>query len=73
MVSYMTMLIQGVVGQLHLEERQRLLHPVASCGRGVWVHVCPTWGLGLSLPRDLPLLLFPLQINGGREGVMQGY
>lgn len=67
MVSYVAVLVQGVVGELQLEERQRLLHPVAPRGWGVWVHVCPTRGLGLCLPRDLPLLLFPLQRKRGGE------
>lgn len=67
-VSYVAVLVQGVVGELHLEKIQRLLHPVISWGRGVRVHVCPTRGLGLCLPCDLPLLLFPLQRNGeGRD------
>lgn len=61
----MAVLVQSVVSELHLEKRQRLLHPMTSWGRRIRVHVCPTWGLGLCLPRDLPLLLFPLQRNGG--------
>lgn len=65
MVSYMAVQVQGVVGELHLEKRQRLLHPVTSQSRGVWVHVGPTWRLRLCLPRDLPLLILPLQRHKG--------
>lgn len=65
----MAVLVQRVVGELHLQEGQRLLHPVASWGGGVWVHVCPTRGLGLRLACHLPLLLFPLQTNGGGRDV----
>lgn len=61
----MAVLVQSVVGELHFEERQRVLHPVPSRRWGVWVGVCPPWGLGLCRPRDLPLLLLPLQRDGG--------
>lgn len=67
----MAVLVQSVVGELHLEKSQRLLHPVTSRGWGVRVHVCPTRGLGLCLTRNLPLLLLPLQRNkGGNKGRM---
>lgn len=67
--SHVAVLVQRVVGELHLQEGQRLLHPVASWGGGVRVHVCPTRGLGLRLACHLPLLLFPLQRNGGGRDV----
>lgn len=54
------MLVQCVIGELHLQERQRLLHPVASWGRRVRMHVCSTRGLRLGLPCYLPLHLLPL-------------
>lgn len=64
-MTHMAVLIQRVVRQLHFEERERLLHPVAPRCRGVWVHVGPTGGLRFCLSCYLPLLLFPLQRNGG--------
>lgn len=62
-VSYMAMLIQGIVGELKLGERWWLLHPVPSWRRRVWVRVCTTRGVGVCCSCDLPMLLFPLQRN----------
>ena len=63
----MAMLVQGVVGEFELEEGDRLLHPVASQGGRVGVHVCPAGGQGLRLAAHLPLLLVPLQRDGKRR------
>lgn len=59
----MALLVQRVVGELHFQEKQRLLHPVAASSGGAGVYVCPKGGLGLGLSCDLPLLLLPLQRN----------
>ena len=56
----MAVLVQGVVGELGLEEGDGLLHPVAAAGGGVWVDVLVGRGLWLGLSRHFPLLLVPL-------------
>lgn len=64
----MSVLVQCVVGQLELQEGDRLLHPVAAAGRRVGVDVRPAGRLRLRLPCHLPLLLVPLQGGGSKEG-----
>lgn len=58
--SYVSVLVQGVVGQFEFKKGHRLLHPVAAGGRGVWVEVRPAGGLRLSFTGHLPLMLVPL-------------
>ena len=68
---YMSKLIQSVVGEFHLEEGHRLLHPVGSRGGGVWVDVGSARGLGLGLAGYFPLLIIPLQKDTG-DGEKKG-
>lgn len=62
------MLIERIVGELELEERDALLHPVASWGRRVWVEVGPAGGVRLRFACHLPFLFIPLQ-GGSRQSV----
>ena len=66
---YMSKLIQGVVGEFHLEEGHGLLHPVGSRGGGVRMDVGSTRGLGLCLACYFPLLIIPLQKMGEEGGL----
>lgn len=56
----MAVLVECVVGELELEERDGLLHPVAPKGRRVWVEVSPAGRLRLRFSRHLPFLFIPL-------------
>ena len=60
---YMAVLVQGVVGELCLEEGDGLLHPVAAHGRGVGVNIGMSRGLWFGLSRHFPLLLVPLEVG----------
>ena len=59
----MAMLVKCIVGELELEERDALLHPVAPRGWRVWVDVCPAGRLGLRFSCHLPLLFIPLKVG----------
>lgn len=56
----MSVLVERVVGELELEEGDRLLHPVAPRGRRVGVEVRPAGWLGLRFTGHLPSLFIPL-------------
>lgn len=58
--TYMSVLVERVVGELELEEGDRLLHPVAPRGRRVGVEVRPAGRLGLRFTGHLPSLFIPL-------------
>lgn len=58
--TYMSVLVERVVGELELEEGDRLLHPVAPRGRRVRVEVRPAGRLGLRFTGHLPSLFIPL-------------
>lgn len=57
----MAVLVQCVVGELELEEGDRLLHPVGPRGRRVGVEVGPAWRLGLRFSCHLPFVFIPLE------------
>lgn len=56
MKTYMSVLIEGVVGQLDLLEGDVVLHPLGSGGRRVWMNEKSGRHLRFGLPGDRPLL-----------------